>query len=97
MKEKELREIANCALCGKPFGHTGLPLFYRVTIERFKVDMGAVDRQQGLGMMLGNASLASVMGTNEDMAESIMEPIKITVCEHCSIQESVCIAELAER
>jgi hypothetical protein len=66
MKEKELREAATCIICGKPFGHTGLPLFWRVTIQRFGVDMGAVKRQTGLTMMLGgNALLASVMGPDE--------------------------------
>lgn len=38
MKEKGLRESAVCAICKLPFGHVGLPLFWRVTIERFGVD-----------------------------------------------------------
>lgn len=47
MKEKELREVAECANCHKPFGHTGLPLFWRIRIERIGVKLGVVRRQMG--------------------------------------------------
>lgn len=65
MKENQLREVAMCAVCGKPFGHTGLPLFWRVTIERFGVDLNAIRRQDGLAMMMGSSALAQVMGADE--------------------------------
>jgi hypothetical protein len=85
MKEKELREAANCAMCGKPFGHSGLPLFWRVTIERFGVDYQAMRRQDGLtGLLGGNVALAQIMGPDENIATPMMEPIKVTVCEPCS-------------
>ncbi|MGM3021142.1 hypothetical protein ACS2UM_27240, partial [Bacillus cereus group sp. BC317] len=61
MKEAELRQHATCSLCHKPIGHTRLPLFWKVTVERFGVDLQAVQRQHGLGLMIG-APLASVMG-----------------------------------
>lgn len=48
MKEKELRKHAICAMCGKKIGHTGLPLFWTVKVERWAVNMGAVRRQGGL-------------------------------------------------
>ena len=38
MKEAELRRYATCSLCGQKIGHTGLPLFWTVTIERFGVE-----------------------------------------------------------
>ncbi len=96
MKEKELREIANCALCGKGIGHTRLPLFWRVRIERYAVKMDAVQRQQGLTMMLGgHATLAGVMGPNEDMAEQ-MSSVEITVCETCAVEKRLPVAALAE-
>ncbi len=43
MKERELREHATCSLCRQKIGHTGLPLFWVVRIERFGIDaaMGA--------------------------------------------------------
>jgi hypothetical protein len=96
MKEEDLRKSAVCLVCGKPFGSTGLPLFYRVKIERHAVDMKAVQRQQGLAMMLGgNGMLAPVMGPDEDMTD-VLSSYEFTVCEDCSTKQ-ICIAELAER
>lgn len=96
MKEAELRKHATCNVCGNKIGKSGLPLFWRVTVERFGIDMRTVERQQGLAMMLGgNGLIASIMGTDEDMAEPVMEPAILTVCETCCTK-SVCIAELAE-
>lgn len=97
MKEAELRAVAKCAGCDKPFGHTGLPLFWRVTIERYGVDALAIQRQTGLEMMLGgHVAIAQAMGPNEDMAKPMMEPVTVTLCEHCAIQEQQVIAVLAE-
>lgn len=94
MKEKELRDYATCGVCGQKIGHTGLPFFYRVTVERFGIDMQAVKRQSGLEMMIGS-SLAAVMGPDETLAKPIMKPVKFSVCENCSC-EQVILAALAE-
>jgi hypothetical protein len=86
MKETELRECAECAKCHKKIGETGLPLFWRVTIERFGVDLNAVRRQDGLTAMLsGHAGLAAVMGPDEDIAVRLMDPVKATICESCAM------------
>jgi hypothetical protein len=96
MKERELRRYANCSLCGKPIGHTHLPLFWRVSIERFGIDMGATGRQMGLTAMLGgSARLAMAMGADEDMAKPMMEKVTLSVCEHCAM-DTTPIAALAE-
>lgn len=95
MKERELREHAICSLCERKIGHTGLPLFWRGTVERFGIDAGAVQRQHGLGLMLG-APLAMIMGPDEDMAEPIMEPVRLTVCETCAVERDLPVAALAE-
>ena len=94
MKEQELRDSAECAVCRQKIGHTGLPLFWRVTIERFGVDLNALRRQDGLAMMLGSHVLASVFGTDEEMTVPMMEPVKITICENCAMA-SINIAVLA--
>lgn len=95
MKEKELREVAICAMCENKIGHTGLPLFWRVRIRRYGLKTDAIKRQQGLTMMLdGHALLAQVMGPDEDMAEKILET-EITVCEKCAMDQT-CVAALAE-
>jgi hypothetical protein len=84
MKEAELRKHSTCDLCAQRIGHTGLPLFWRVTVERFGIDLAAVRRQDGLGQLMGNTMLAGVMGPDEDMAKPMMDPKAMTVCEQCA-------------
>lgn len=84
MKERELRAVSKCALCGRPFGHTGLPLFWRVTVERWGVDADAVRRQDGFATFIGSSALAGIMGPDDDMAHRITGPIRVTICEPCS-------------
>ncbi len=98
MKEKELRKHGTCILCRKGIMSGGVPFFYRVTIERFVLKFDALQRQQGLTMMLGgSAALAAVMGPDEDMTMPLMEPLVLTVCENCSTERMNPIAALAEK
>ncbi len=94
MKESEIREKAECLLCGKPFGHTGLPFFYTIKIERHGDDAAAVQRQSGLAMLLGSPALAAVMGADEEMSE-VIRSAEATVCETCSTRQT-CVALLSE-
>lgn len=96
MKQTELRKHATCSLCKEPIGHTRLSLFWRVTIERFGIDLNAVRRQDGLASFLGHAGLAAAMGPDEDMAKAVMEPLTLTVCENCAVGADLPIAALAE-
>lgn len=84
MKECELREAATCAACGDKIGASGLPLFWRVTLERWGVLLDAVRRQAGAEMMMGSVAIAQVLGPNEDMAKRLGDPETITVCESCA-------------
>jgi hypothetical protein len=84
MKEAELRRHATCDLCHQKIGHTGLPLFWRVTVERFGIDLGAVRRQDGLGQFMGSIALAGVFSPGEDMAKPMMDPKALTVCDTCA-------------
>ena len=85
MKERELREHAKCDVCQKKLGETGLPIFWVVTAERHGLDVNAIQRQQGLTMMMnGNAAIAAAMGPDEEMTVQLMPPTKVTVCEICS-------------
>jgi hypothetical protein len=96
MKEKELRECATCALCGEKIGKSGMPMFWRVRIERHGIDLSAVQRQTGLAMMLGgHAGIAAAMGPDEEMTKPLMEPVTITVCEPCGTKSTM-VAALAE-
>jgi len=95
VKELELRQHATCSLCSKPIGHTGLPMFWVVTVQRHGLNCDALMRQQGLTMQLGgNAALAGVMGPNEDMTTPLMDPAKVTVCETCAVERSLPVAFL---
>jgi hypothetical protein len=96
VKEKELRDHAVCSICGKKIGHANIPLFWTVEIKRYGIKLEAVNRQQGLTMMLGgSAQLAAVMGPNEEMAECIHK-VTLTVCEKCAVEESLPVAALCE-
>lgn len=96
MNEIELRKAATCALCRGKIMQSGLPLFYQVTIARHGIDVNAVRRQAGLGTFLGSPTLASIMGPDEQMTVTVMDPSTITVCEPCSTAKQHCVAALAE-
>jgi|SRR3990167_9810439 len=87
MREIELREHAKCSICNNLIGSTGLPLFWVVKVERHGIRMGAICRQDGLAALLnGNSYLAQVMGADEEMTQSLMGPITLTVCEACAME-----------
>ena len=96
MREKELREVAECRMCGKAIGHTGLPLFWRVRIRRYGLKVDAISQQQGLAMMLGGrGDLAQIMGPDKDMAEIITD-VEITLCERCATEKRWPVMALVE-
>lgn len=94
MKHKDIKP---CCRCGEGVMATGLPLFYRVTIERMGVDMKAVERQSGLEMMLGgNAMLANVMGVDADIAVPIGDAQTGLLCNKCLLDPHLTVGELLE-
>lgn len=96
MKEMELRKHAKCDNCHERIMAAGIPLFYRLKVQRFGVLMPAVQRNAGLAQFFGgNAMLANVMGADEDMAQSVSEEYLITLCEKCSTQ-NICIPAITE-
>lgn len=98
VKETELRRYADCSICRQKIGASGVPLFYRVTVERFGVMLPAVRRQDGLGALIGSARLAQVMGTDEELTRPMMEPLILSICETCSTSHCLAnsVAALAE-
>jgi len=95
MKEKELRQHATCSACGEKVGKASI-LFWRVTAERFGINRTALQQQDGLAMLLGSSELANVVGADKDLAEPVMKPVVLTICEKCAFEE-LCIAELVEK
>ncbi len=97
MKERELRKHAVCSLCKRRIGATGVPCFYRLTIERFGLILSAIQRQTGLEMVLhGHVGLAQAFSPDEEMATPLMEPLVLVVCEDCSMANAQFVARLAE-
>ncbi|HCZ48409.1 MAG TPA: hypothetical protein DCZ11_05345 [Gammaproteobacteria bacterium] len=85
MKEAELRRRANCSRCKKKIGESGSPVFAVVRQQDYIVNMAAVQRQTGLGLILG-AGLAATMGPGEDMATATPEVVDLTLCALCLAQ-----------
>ena len=94
LKQEDLRP---CGLCGKGLMNSGIPLCYRITIDRLGFDANAIREQAGLEMMLGNAAIAHVMGTHADMAKPITDQYTALICEKCGSHKQVCMGELMER
>ncbi len=92
------KDLKPCAICGKGLMHTGVPLFWRVHIERIGVNAQAVQRQAGLETFFGGghagAVLADVMGDGARLAEPIGEPAVRLVCESCATDQATFIAIL---
>jgi hypothetical protein len=86
MREIELRKHAICSRCKNKIGHTGLPLFWTLTIDRHGLDHGALTRNAGLTMMLGgHVALAQALGPDEEMTQKMMDTREITLCETCAM------------
>lgn len=97
MKEMQLRRYATCSLCDQKIGHSGLPIFYRVSVEQYMVDLAAVQRQSGLTSLLGgSAELALAMGADEDIARRVGEPVWLSVCMTCATGREVMVETLFE-
>lgn len=85
MKRTELLQLTDCKLCGKKIGSA--ITFHVVTVQRFILDPQAIQRHAGLEMMTSPA-IASIMGTDEDMAHPLRDtPIKFSVCQDCAAED----------
>ena len=93
MKERELRKIAKCGICGKKIGESGLPFFFRLKVEQFVIDTDAFKRQVSLGKMTSPA-VAMVMGKDDDLAVSV-DVKEMTVCANCAT-ENIAIADIVQ-
>lgn len=83
MKERELREKARCMNCNELIGRKAIPIIWKITTERHGLDLKAIQRQQGLGMLIGNGAIAMAMGQNENMTQVLAEHV-IVICDECS-------------
>lgn len=97
LKEAELRKLARCSACEKLIGETGMPVFFKATLEKHFINAAAVQRQQGLTNLLGgSATLALAMSADEDMTFTIDPGVTVMICGACAMHE-VCLLEIFER
>lgn len=89
-------DIKPCILCGEGVLHDNNLTFYRIKLTRMIVDVGAVNRQAGLEMMVGSPAIANIMGPDEDLAQPIMEEIDVLVCEPCAYSPNL-LAQIMEK
>jgi hypothetical protein len=94
MNEKELRDASTCGICGKKIGSSGVPMFFRVSIQRFALNLAACQRQHGLELMLG-AQLGQIMGPGESLADPLAEAHEFTICNDCCAHQT-CVLALEE-
>jgi len=87
MKEPELRKHAECSICRKKIGHTGLPCFWIIKIERHGLALKDIARQDGLAALLQSPFLAQAMGPDNDLTIPLMEPLTVTLCESCALDD----------
>lgn len=91
------KDFKPCAICHKGVMHTGLPLFWRVHIERMGVDMRAAQRQYGMEQFFGGAvALADVFSDSAPIGKPMDEAKSVLVCETCAMADMP-VAVLAER
>lgn len=82
------KDIQKCALCGLGVMHCGLPMFWRVKLQRMGIDATAVRQTAGLEMMMGSVALARAMGPDPDIAKPITDERTIIICEPCAGEQT---------
>ena len=82
MKEAELRKHADCSRCKKKIGEFRLPIFTALRAQDYILDLPAIQRQLGPGLML-DAVRVMHTGPDDDMAIPGSEANDLTLCAHC--------------
>jgi hypothetical protein len=90
------RELQPCALCDNGVGHGNYPLFWRLRMQRFAIDVASVQRQHGFELMLGSPALARAMGPDADLAKAVYGPHQVLVCESCVLSHLPGLFVIAE-
>ena len=95
--EFQREDVKKCCHCGLGLAHTGLPFFYRVTIERFALNADACRRADGMERYFGNVELAKVFSTGEPLGKRFDLGVDLLLCEKCSMDSHLCFAVLLEK
>lgn len=77
-------DLRPCALCGQGVMHTGVPLFWRISLQRMGVDRLAVQQAAGMETFFGGALALARVFSDPDIANPFGEGRTILVCEACA-------------
>ena len=78
------RDIQPCVMCQRGVMHDNNLAFYRLDLQYLIANVGAIQRQSGLEMLLGgHARIALALGPDEDMATPISQGV-VLVCLECA-------------
>lgn len=92
-------EIRRCDLCGEGLCKDNALTFHRVQLQRYIVDVEALNERAGLQLLFqgkASAELIEVFATKPDVAVLLTEPADLLVCELCAAGGGRSIFELGE-
>ena len=81
-------DITNCVVCEKGLMHDGNLQFYRVKISSYIADARAIQQQAGLEQMMGDPTLAQIMGPDKDLAKEVYSH-EALICFDCAAESRV--------
>ena len=92
-------DFTKCAGCGRGVAHTGLPLFWRVKLERMGINHRAVQQADAMERYMGGAVALARVFEDPEIAKPIegIEAKTVLVCEQCAIAPNKPLALLAEQ
>ncbi|KKL52571.1 hypothetical protein LCGC14_2284120 [marine sediment metagenome] len=90
-----------CCACHQGVAHDGGISFYRLSVERFILNVRGIQQTAGLEMFFGGghtgAVLGDIMGANPDIAQPIFsKPLTLLMCEDCACMKPKPLAALVE-
>lgn len=83
MKAEELKP---CAFCGKGMMHSGVPLFYRLTVEHMGIDVREVQRASGMEQFMGNNVALARVFHDPEIAKRVGDQHTALVCQSCALE-----------
>lgn len=75
-----------CAACGKGVMHLGMPVFWRVTVERMGIDLQAARQTSAMEMFFGGQVAIARAFQDPDIAKPIVPGDTFLVCEACALE-----------
>ena len=91
----KVSDLQKCCNCDKGMAHNGAVVFYRIKVETFGLDLGAISRRHGFEQMLGAAAgLAGVLGPDEDIAKEVCAEETRFLCLECAMNPRVTVGSI---